>query len=83
LRDTHRVAEKSVTHYEDGSEVVTPTTTWFENIVRSVIMEFLRRQKGPRRASLSSFALQESILTFRAKRSVERGSILNKDDVNL
>ena len=78
-----RVAEKSVTHYEGGHEVVTPSTTWFENIVRSVIMEFLRRQKGPKRSSLSSLALQESILTFRAKRSVERGSILSKDDVNL
>jgi|GEM_PF-1200351 hypothetical protein len=78
-----QASERFVTHYEDGRETVTPGTAWFEKIVRSVIMEFLRKQNGPRRASLSALALQEGILTLRAKRSVERGSILTRDDVSL
>jgi hypothetical protein len=76
-----RVEQKFVTHIEDGRQVVTPSLRWFENLVRSVLTEFSRRQSGEKRASLARLALEEGTLVLRAKRSVKRGQIATREDV--
>jgi hypothetical protein len=78
-----QVEKKFVRHFEDGRQVVTPSLAWFENLVRSVLIEFSRRRSGERQASLARLALEEGTLMLRAKRSVKLGQIMTREDVEL
>ena len=57
-----------VRHFEDGREVLTPGLRWFARLVQAVLIEFLRHQGDEIQTFLEKLALQESVLTLRARR---------------
>jgi hypothetical protein len=78
-----RAEKKYVRHLENGRKILTPSLRWFENIVRSVLMEFLSRQSGDAKTSLALLAMEEATLMMRARRAMQAGRILSFDDVEL
>lgn len=84
------LAEKSGLKYikliENGKEVKYPTVTWYENIVRGVLIEFLRKTGKDEvgiedRSRLVELAISEAVVTMRLKRPKRAGEIVFQGDV--
>jgi hypothetical protein len=74
-----------VKHYVEGKEVCSPSLRWFENLVRAVLLEFLRAQKIVEGAEskLSDLAMKEGVMDVKLTRVTEVGRIVTPDDVDL
>jgi hypothetical protein len=72
-----------VRHYEGDREVLTPGLRWFAKLVQAVLVEFLRRQGNGIETSLGDLAIQESVLTLRARRSIQAGRAVTFEDIDL
>lgn len=86
------LAEKTGRNYikliEQGKEVKYPSLTWYENIVRGVLIEFLRKTgKGKvaveDRSRLVEMAISEAVVTLRLKRPKRPGEIVFQSDVEI
>ena len=77
---------KYVKHYIDGKEVKSPSLTWFENIVRGVLIEFLRRQVGTSvedRRQRVDLAVAEGILNVKLRKPKKPGEVAFVEDVDI
>ena len=84
------LAEKSGLKYiklvEDGRDVKYPSLTWFENVARVSLIEFLRKTGKDKdvledRTRLARLALSEAIVTMRLKRPKKAGEVIFQGDV--
>jgi len=84
------IAERSGLKYiklvENGKDVKHPSLTWYENIVRGVLIEFLRKSGKSKvavedRPRLAKLAMSEAVVSMRLKRSKKAGEIVFQGDV--
>jgi hypothetical protein len=83
---TEKSGLKYVKLIEKGKDVKYPSVTWFENIVRGVLIEFLRKTgKGiianEDRSRLVQLAISEVVADMRLKRPKRLGEIVFEGDV--
>jgi hypothetical protein len=80
--DTDR---KYVRHYVDNKEVVSPSISWFSNVVQVALLGFLRDQKTGQiqESKLSDLAREEGVIHVKAAREIKAGQVLTTSDVDL
>ncbi len=77
---------KYVKHYIDGKEMKSPSLTWFENIVRGVLIEFLKKQVGTSvedRRRLVDLAVTESVLNVKLRKPKKPGEVVFLGEVDI
>jgi len=80
---------KYVKHYIDNREVVSPSISWFSNVVQVVLLGFLRDQKIAQiqESILSDLAKEENIIHVKLAREIKAkagaGYVLTTKDVDL
>ncbi|MFX1363188.1 MAG: hypothetical protein ACFE7A_07020 [Promethearchaeota archaeon] len=74
-----------VKHYVKGKEVYSPSLRWFENVVHTVLLEFLKAQKVAegKESKLSDLAVQEGIIYVKSKKLIKAGQVVTTKDVDL
>lgn len=83
-----RTGLKYIRVIENGRETKKPRLTWFESIVRSVLIEYLRRVgKGKSvnedRSKLVQLAVSEAIVMLKLKKTKRPGEIVFSSDVEI
>jgi hypothetical protein len=81
-----RLGRPYVKNYVDGKEVRTPGLSWFQHLVRTALLEFLRRcpkVDGPGYDHVKDFSLEAGVISFKAKRTLQAGSVVTLDDIDL
>lgn len=83
-----RAKMKYIKVVEEGREVKKPSLTWFENIVRGVLIQYLRRvRKGKKaeedRSRLVQLAVSEGVVVMKLKKPKRAGEIVFLGDVEV
>jgi len=83
-----RVKMKYIKVIEEGREVKKPSLTWFENIVRGVLIHYLRKAwKGNKveenRSRLVQLAVSEGVVVMKLKKSKRAGEFVFSGDVEV
>jgi hypothetical protein len=76
---------KYAKHFINEKEIKAPSLTWFENIVREVLIEFLRKsaQGIEDRQRLAGLAISESVLTMKLTKPKKPGEVVFQGDVDI
>jgi len=76
---------KYVKHYVEGRETYSPSLRWFESVVNSVLLEFLRVQKAVegKESKLPDLAKEEAIIHVKSKKSLTAGRVVTTKEVDL
>jgi len=74
-----------VKHYIKGKEVYSPSLRWFESVVNTVLLEFLRAQNSVEgeESKLSDLAMEEGIIHVKSKKPFKTGLVVTTKDVDL
>jgi len=71
-------------HYVNEKEVRTPGLSWFERIVHSVLVNFLRCQPiKESRKDLAELAKERGVIYLKTKKPLEAGQVVTTEDVEL
>lgn len=79
---------KYVKHTVDGKEIKSPSLTWFENVVRGVLIEFLRKCEKvgtnvENRRRLVNLAISESVLHVKLLKTKKAGEVVFQGDIDI
>lgn len=79
---------KYVKHIVDGKEIKSPSLTWFENVVRGVLIEFLRKCDKVRtnvedRRRLANLAISEGVLHVKLRKPKKPGEVVFQGDIDI
>jgi hypothetical protein len=76
---------KYVRHYIDDREVVSPSISWFGDVVQAVLLGFLKAQAIAEihESIMSDLAKEEGIIYVKAAKEVKAGQVLTAKDVDL
>jgi len=76
---------KYAKHFINEKEIKAPSLTWFENIVREVLIEFLRKsaQGVEDRRRLAGLAISENVLFVKLAKPKRAGEVVFQGDVDI